>query len=151
ERHLSVGREGRVAAGEDQAESLVGHRFVVVFLGWELGEPLEELGLAGKGALAADPVDRSIAGGRDQPGRRVARRSLARPAFDGGGERVLEGVLGKLEVAEDADQGREDAAPLLADDLFELCQCSTTGRTSIAPPVRATGILAATSIASSRL
>ena len=139
-----------MAAGEDQAESLIGHGFVVVFLGRELGEPLENFGLAGEGLLAADPVDRAVACGGGQPRGGVVGRAVSWPALDGGRERVLEGVLGQLEIAEDADQGREDAAPLLADDSFELCQCSTTGRTSMAPPVRATGILAATSIASSR-
>jgi hypothetical protein len=148
--HLGVSCEGRVAASEDQTESLVGHRFVVVFLGRELGESLEDLGFARQRLLAADPVDRAVAGCGGEPRRGVVRRAISGPSLDGGGECVLEGVLGKFEVAEDADQDREDAAPLLADDSFELCQCSTTGRTSMAPPVRATGILAATSIASSR-
>jgi hypothetical protein len=35
------------------------------------------------------------------------------------GERLLRGLLGEVEVAEKADQGREDAAPLVAEDLFE--------------------------------
>jgi hypothetical protein len=37
----------------------------------------------------------------------------------GGGERVLGGLLGELEVAEEADQCREDASPLVAEDLVE--------------------------------
>jgi hypothetical protein len=114
---------------------------------------LEDLGLARQRLLAADPVDRAVAGRGGEPRRGVVRRAVSGPSLDGGGECVLEGVLGKLEVAEDADQGREDAAPLLAYNLLEVgrAQCSTTGLISIAPPVRAAGILAATSIASSRL
>jgi hypothetical protein len=70
------------------------------------------------------------------------------------GERVLNRILGKLEVAEDADQGREDAAALRPEDALELvypatsADCITTGRTSITPYC-APGILAAHSIASS--
>src|SRR5262249_19319976 len=150
--HLRFVRESRVAAGEDQAESLVGHGFLVVH-GWELGEPLEQLGLAGERALTADPVDRAVPGGGAQPPGWVVWHAVSGPALDGCCKRVLEGVLGELEVAEDADQGREDAAPLLADDLLEArrAQCSITGLISIAPPVRAAGIFAAPAVAPPRV
>jgi hypothetical protein len=58
---------------------------------------------------------------------------LARPRA-----RVLGGFLGEVEVAEQANQGSEDASPLFAEDLFD--QRSTTGRTSTVPPSRAAGI-----------
>jgi len=140
-----------MAAGEDQAQSLVGHRLVAVVFGLELRESLEQLRLARERALPPDAVDRAVPRGRDQPGARILRRSVARPALECGRDRVLKGVLCELEVAEDADQGCENAAPLLAEDGFDGIQCSTTGLTSIVPPVRAAGILAATSIASSKL
>jgi hypothetical protein len=70
-------------------------------------------------ALAADPVDRPVASGGDEPGARVVRRPLARPALGGDRERLLSGLLGELEVAEEADQVGEDAAPLVAEDLLE--------------------------------
>ena len=140
-----------MAAGEDQAQSLVGHRFVAVVVGLQLRESLQQLRLPREPALPADAVDRAVARGRDQPGTRILRRAVARPALECGRDRILKGVLCELEVAEDADQGCENAAPLLAEDGFDGNQCSTTGLTSIVPPVRAAGILAATSIASSRL
>jgi hypothetical protein len=34
-------------------------------------------------------------------------------------ERFLGGLLGEVEVAEEADQCRDDAAPLLAEDVLE--------------------------------
>ena len=34
-------------------------------------------------------------------------------------ERLLGGLLGEVEVAEEADQGSEDTAPLIAEDLLE--------------------------------
>jgi len=140
-----------VAAGEDQAESLVGHGLVVLLVGLQRREPLKQLRLARERPLPPDAVDRPVTSGRDQPGAGIVRRPVARPPLDGGRDCVLKGVLRELEVAEDADQGREDAAPLLAEDGFDCVQCSTTGLTSIAPPVCAAGIFPATSIASSRL
>ena len=44
---------------------------------------------------------------------------VARPALGGDRERLLGGLLGELEVAEEADQGGEDATPLVAEDLLE--------------------------------
>ena len=40
-------------------------------------------------------------------------------ALGGGGERLLSGLLGEVEVAEEADQAGEDAPPLVAEDLVE--------------------------------
>ena len=76
--------------------------------------------------------------------------AVARPALGGDRERLLRGFLGEVEVAEEADQGGEDAAPLVAEGLLEDRYHSTIGRTSIAPPRRAAGIRAASSIAASR-
>ena len=81
----------------------------------------------------------------------LAGVAVARPALGGDRERLLRGFLGEVEVAEEADQGGEDAAPLVAEDLLEGVRYhSTIGRTSIAPPRRAAGIRAASSIAASR-
>ena len=67
-------------------------------------------------------------------------------------ESLLQGVLGKVEVAEDADQDREAAPPLLAENVLDYASTSavlmTTGRTSTTPS-RAFGIRAAHSSASS--
>jgi len=52
-------------------------------------------------------------------GARVGGRPVARPAGGGDRERLLGGFLGEVEVAEEADQRREDAAPLVAKDLLE--------------------------------
>jgi len=58
--------------------------------------------------------------GRDiQPGDWVRWRALAGPAIGGDRERLLSGLLGKVEIAEETDQGSEDAAPVLAKDVFE--------------------------------
>ena len=67
-------------------------------------------------------------------------------------ESLLEGVLGEVEVTDDADEDRKAAPPFLAEDLFDYDSTPaprmTTGRTSTTP-LRADGIRAAHSIASS--
>ena len=74
---------------------------------------LEQPGLRGERAVAPDPVDRAVA-------RR--RRSARRPGSSGSPSRgqrsaaianaSCSGLLGEIEVAEEADQGGDDAAPL---------------------------------------
>ena len=107
-------------------------------------------GLLGERALAANAVDRAVTGGGHQPGARVFGRPVAGPALRGDGEGLLSGLLGEVEVAEEADQAGEDAAPLVAEGLVENRYHSATGRTSTAPPRRAAGTRAASSIAASR-
>src|SRR5947207_2034900 len=108
------------------------------------------MGLRGQRAIAADAIDGSVARRRHQPCTRVDGGSFARPALGGDGEGLLRGFLGEVEVAEEADQCSEDAPPLFAEGLLDDRYHSTTGRTSTAPPRRAAGIRAASSIAASR-
>ena len=105
------------------------------------------MGLRRECPLATDSVDRAIAGSRGEPGTGIRRSTLTWPPFRGDRERLLGGVLGKVEVAEEADQVRKDAAPLVTEDVVD--QLSTRGRISTAP-FRAAGTVAANSSASSR-
>src|SRR5919198_3162476 len=138
-----------MAAGEDQLQPLVGKARLVHLVLHGFGR-LEQAGLLGERALAAQAVDRAVAGRDRQPGARVGRRPVPGPALGCARERLLGGVLGEVEVAEEADQVGEDAAPLVAENLLEQRYLSTSGRTSIAPPIRAAGIRAAISSAASR-
>jgi hypothetical protein len=106
-----------VADGEDQPQPLVGdrahERLVLV-----LAAQRPQLGLqrdppAGPAALAPDPVDRPVARRGDDPRRRVRGRAVARPALQRDQERVLDRLLGAIEVAEDAREQR-DRLPRLA-------------------------------------
>jgi len=85
----------------------------------------------------------------------VLRRPVAGPPLGGDRKRVLGGLLGQIDVTEEADQGRQDARPLAPEDLLDQCAVSTgtstSGRTSTAPPSRTAGIRCASSSASSRL
>jgi len=70
-------------------------------------------------SLAADPVDGAMTGCGDEPGRGSARHPVPRPSLSGCGKRVLRGFLGEIEVAEEADERSENAAPLVAEDPLE--------------------------------
>ena len=107
-----------MAAGEHQLQALVRklERVDVVLNGLPR---LEQAGLVGERAVAADAIDRAIARGRDQPRARIVGGAVAWPALGGDRERLLRGFLGEVEVAEEADQGGEDTAPLFAEDPLE--------------------------------
>jgi hypothetical protein len=107
-----------MAAREDELEPLVRDRRLVhgVLHGFR---HVEQAGLRRQRAIAADAVDRAVARGGHQPGARVGGRPVAGPALGGDRERLLGGFLGEVEVAEEADQAGEDAAPLVAEDLLE--------------------------------
>jgi hypothetical protein len=108
-----------MAAGEDELQPLVGDR--------RLGHPFDRVrrglreltGLLGQDAAAADAVDRPVSRRGDEPGAWVRRRSVAGPALGGDRERLLSGLLGEVEVAEEADQVGEDTSPLVAEGLLE--------------------------------
>ena len=109
ERHLRLDGQGRVAAREDELQALVRERCRVHgCLSGSAGG--EEAGFRRQGPLAADGVRCSIPGRRHQPGAWIAGHAVARPAMGGDGERLLRGFLGQVKVAEEADQGGQDAA-----------------------------------------
>ena len=65
----------------------------------------------------------------------MAGNAVAWPPVGSDGERLLRGFLGEIEVAEEADQGGQDAAPFLAEDAIERrYQYTSEGRISTAPP-----------------
>jgi hypothetical protein len=137
QRDLRLGRERRVAAGEDQLEPLVGDHGLLVLR--ELLGPGQQLRLAGERLLPADPVDRRVPGRRDDPGAGIARGSVARPALGRADEGVLHRVLGEVEVTEDAAEDCDRAGTLVAvgagDFFYDVTSASrmTIGRTSMWP------------------
>jgi hypothetical protein len=107
-----------VAAGEHELEALVGEGGLVHGV-LRHERHVEESRLRGERALAPDAVKRAVARRGDQPGAGAGRPAVARPALGGDRERLLSGLLGEVEVAEEADQRSEDPAPLLPEDLLE--------------------------------
>ena len=126
QRDLRVERERRVAAREDQLEPLVGNGRVVHRVLHGLGD-VEQPVFA---ASVRSRRIRSIARFRavvEQPCAGVRGRTGARPALGGDRERLLRGLLGEVEVAEEADQRGDDAAPLVAEDLLEDLSAPRSG------------------------
>ncbi len=128
ERDLRVRGECRVAAGEDQPQPVVRERAVRGFaarvilgeLVFQGGHPLERVALALQGLLTAQPVDRFAAAGGQDPRSRRPGDAFARPVFERGRKRVLERVLGELEVAAaGADQRRGQPAGVVAVDRLD--------------------------------
>jgi hypothetical protein len=118
ERDLGLGRERRVAAGEDELQPLVGECGLLHRVLHCLGH-LEQPGLPQKCAVAIDAVDRAVPGRRREPCAGVSGDAVARPPLGRDRERLLRRFLGEVEVAEELDQRSEDAAPLVAEDPVE--------------------------------
>jgi hypothetical protein len=70
--------------------------------------------------LPAKAVDRPVAGRGDDPSRRARWQSGGRPPPDRRGERVLDRLLGDVDVTEDADQDGHRATVLLAEHTLDL-------------------------------
>ena len=66
--------------------------------------------------LAAQPVDGPAAGGRGDPAARVGRQAALGPGSRRDRERLLDRLLGEVDVAEDADQGGDDPPVLPPED-----------------------------------
>ena len=149
ERDLRVDGECGMTTGEDELQALVSeggcvHRILHLLL------QAQECRLGHERLLPTHPVDRPVAGSRHQPGARIRRIPIHRPAFRRDREGLLRGFLREVEVAEEADERGQHAAPLVTEGLLEDRYHSMIGRTSIAPPRRAAGICAASAIAASR-
>jgi hypothetical protein len=134
ERHLRLDRERRVTAGEDELQTLVRkgrglHRHLSTILGSEQAE------LGREGPVAADAIRCLVPRRPHQPGARIIGDAVAWPSVGGDRERLGRGFLGEVKVAEEADQGGQDAAPFLAEYLFKRrYQYTSEGRISTAPP-----------------
>ena len=145
QRHLRLARQRGMAAREQQLQAFVGDHRLLPHHGLR-----EQRELRREHLLAPEPVDRAPPRHRHQPRARIARRAVARPALGGERERVLDGLLGELEVAEQADQRGQDAPPLVAEGALDQRRNPRTGRISTQPPMRAAGTWEASAIAASR-
>src|SRR5207249_2431355 len=109
---LSFLREGRVAAREDEPQTVVEpSRHIVVLCEVRGGRRLsnEEPLLLGANALAAETIERLATRRRhDPPGGRF-RDALSWPVHNCRGEGLLERVLSDVEIACEANQRCEDA------------------------------------------
>ncbi len=120
QRDLRAGRQSRVAAGEDQPQPVVAH-------GTDLGLVVRGARVEQRGLdvavvarrLAPEAVDRAVAGRGHDPAARIRRDAGRGPAPRGDDECVLDRLFGDVDVAEEANQGRDDTAVLLAEDMLD--------------------------------
>jgi hypothetical protein len=106
-----------MAAGKDEPQAVIGDQALLshrrMLLGVHARELCQPVSAIGERASAAQPVDCSPScSGRD-PSARIRRDAVARPRRDRRGERILDRVLGKLEVADLPDECRQDPGTLL--------------------------------------
>ena len=106
------------------------------------------------GLLAARLVGEAPRRDGDQPGARVVGEALGRPLRRGGDQRLLDGVLARVEPAIAPHEHAQDLRRQLAQQGFDahisVPEASMIGRTSIAAK-RALGQRAAIAVARSRL
>ena len=113
------------------------------------------LDLFGEARAASQAIDRLVPRRLNEPGARIVRQPRRRPLLESRRERLVNHLLGEVEVAEEADQCREDAPRFRAIEPANgvgdrrWSYIDNTGLTSI-EPIRALGTRAAIAHASSR-
>ena len=114
----------RMAAGEDESELVVAHRpaLVPVVVGAaRCACGSSELFMEFLAPCrTAEAIDRTVSCGGNDPPRRVGRDAAAPPPINGHDERVLNGVFGERDVAEDAYQGCHRLAVHLAEHALNV-------------------------------
>src|SRR5690606_37183859 len=117
-------RQRRMTTREDKTQAIV-LRAIEVEIGREglLRSAVKALGnLDLRSVEARTPsngIDRLERAGRDEPRARVVRHAVARPLLDRSPERVVQGLLCVIEVAEQPDQRREHATRLSTVDVLD--------------------------------
>ena len=147
---------------EDEPEAVVGNVAHVGLVSLEflkLGQASDRLGLLLQLAVSPQAIYGAVTGRCCYPGGRIIGNAPNGPSAEGIEERLLDGLLGEIEIPEDANEGRDRPSLLLAEQAVDDPSCVGTydgwssnfwiGRTSTAPRLTL-GILEAASIASSR-
>ena len=122
EGHLRLRRERGMAAREDQAEPVLGHGRLLVTSqqrSRQLDVPRDLFLLLLEPGTPAQPVDRLVPSGGDQPAHRIRRGTGRRPLPQPRRECLLERLLGHVDVAEQAYQRGQDPTVLRAKDLLD--------------------------------
>ena len=102
---LRVMRNRGVTAGEDQAKPIVGHIVhiaPVVALGMQLRCHIGGGGIKTRHATLR--IDGTKARGGNQPCARIRRNAVTRPSIQTHAERIVQRLLGEIEITEEADQ-----------------------------------------------
>ena len=124
ERDAGIRRERGMAAREDQAQPIVLDRGRV-FGRRMVDARLELRGQRDQRAIESPPsaqgVDGFEAARGHEPRHRIGRHALRGPLLDGRDERVVQRLLGQVEVPEEANEGGEHAPRVGAIDGLDEC------------------------------
>ena len=82
-------------------------------------------------ALLSQSIDRAVARDGEDPRRRVTRHAVARPALGRRRERVLDGLLGEVPVADGADQRRDRPPEVLAEQAVDGAGCDALAQDAV--------------------
>src|SRR5690242_6457251 len=121
-----------MTAGKDQAQPII--LKAVVFIGPFRRTPLRfeiprELALRGvKSCPSAQRINGFESGSRNQPWSRVAGYSTPRPQAQRSGKGFVHRLLGKIKIAEQADQSCQDSSRIRAVKGVEQFACLLGGR-----------------------
>nr|QPG01998.1 hypothetical protein WM98B_00145 [Acinetobacter nosocomialis] len=130
QRHLRLGRQHRMAAGEDQPQAVILDAVVVGLFARQVGPVIEVVNEI-EPCPPSQAVDRLEAAGRHQPGARIGRHTLSRPLLERDTKGIVQRLLREIEVAEQANQRREQPARLGPVDHLQLlahCPCRSGRR-----------------------
>ena len=122
ERDAAVGWQTRMTAGKDQPESVVrdlrgiGHLEALVHRA-ERGLVGERISARPRTAGVTEAIQRASPRRREEPGAWALRRAVRGPAIERLRERLLDDLLGGVDVAHDPKHGRDDAPVLQAERL----------------------------------
>ena len=112
QRDLRIQRQRRMTAGEDQPQPIVLDTLFAC-LGRLRSDRAELLGKLQQRRVmpcaAANAVDRLEAARRHEPGARVVWQAVTGPLLDGRSKGVVHGLLCAIEIAEQANEGRQHA------------------------------------------
>ena len=121
QRDLCVRAESGVTAGEDKPEAVVLE--VIVIPRW-VGNCFQSVDHRAVDALeacaAAQTIDRLEPASRNEPGARIGRNTVRGPLLDGGRKRVVQRLLGEIEIIEKADERSEHTARLGSIESIDL-------------------------------
>src|SRR5207245_8003563 len=117
---------GGMTAGKDQPQPVIGERrpvrigrIVRAAVRGLLALRRETRHLLAQQRLTPDVVDPLVPADMDEPGACILRNAGGGPLLDGGREGFLARLLGKIEVPEEPDEGREHAAPFVSEYLLD--------------------------------
>jgi hypothetical protein len=110
-----------MAAGEDQAQAVIGHSALLFGLsplvsGQQQG--LSSPSIMGRGST--EPIDGPATRRDDDPARRTRWQTIGRPTQRGHLERVLDRFFGQIDVAEGSDQYGHNPPMLFPEHRIDL-------------------------------